>query len=107
MDFAPELAESLGLTATTSGYYGATPDADPLIGRDAQQANLIHAAGFSGHGLMHAPITAVLVEAIVAGDVAPDGMVRLPPPFAQYMIDLATFDPGRDFAAVQGEHLVL
>jgi sarcosine oxidase, subunit beta len=107
LDFAPELAESLGLTATTSGYYGATPDADPLIGRDAQQANLIHAAGFSGHGLMHAPITAVLVEAIVAGDVAPDGMVRLPPPFAQHMIDLATFDPCRDFAAAQGEHLVL
>jgi glycine/D-amino acid oxidase-like deaminating enzyme len=107
LDFAPELAETLGLTATTSGFYGATPDADPLIGRDAQQANLVHAAGFSGHGLMHAPITAVLVEAILAGDATGEGMVRLPPPFERHAIDLATFDPSRDFGAANGEHLVL
>ena len=105
-DFAPELADSLGIIATTSGFYGVTPDADPLIGYDSQQANLLHAAGFSGHGLMHAPITALLVEALLAGDVAPDGTVRLPPPFERHTIDLATFDPARDFTA-HAESMVL
>ncbi len=105
-DFAPDLADALGLIATTSGFYGVTPDADPLIGRDAQQANLLHAAGFSGHGLMHAPITAFLVEALLAGDVGADGTVRLPPPFEHHAIDLATFDPARDFTA-HGESMVL
>ncbi|MGZ3598761.1 MAG: NAD(P)/FAD-dependent oxidoreductase [Ktedonobacterales bacterium] len=105
-DFAPALAECGGLCATTSGFYGATPDATPLIGYDTQQANLVHAAGFSGHGLMHAPITAVLVEALIAGDVV-DGRVRLPAPFDHHSISLVTFDPARDFAASHGEMMVL
>ncbi len=105
-DFAPRLADCGGLVATTSGFYGATPDADPLIGRDTQQANLFHAAGFSGHGLMHAPITAVLIEALLTG-AAVDGAVRLPPPFERHTIELATFDPARDFAASHGESMVL
>ena len=54
MTFAPRLADVGGLTATTSGYYGTTPDANPLIGIDTNLDNLVHAAGFSGHGLMHA-----------------------------------------------------
>ncbi|HEX8035415.1 MAG TPA: FAD-dependent oxidoreductase, partial [Ktedonobacterales bacterium] len=105
-DFAPALAECGGLCATTSGFYGATPDATPLIGYDTQQANLVHAAGFSGHGLMHAPITAVLVEALIAGDVV-DGRVRLPAPFDHHSITLATFDPARDFATSHVETMVL
>lgn len=105
-DFAPRLADAGGLAATTSGFYGMTPDADPLIGRDTQQENLIHAAGFSGHGLMHAPITAVLVEAILCGD-ATDGRVALPAPFERHSITLATFDPARDFTSSHAEVLVL
>jgi glycine/D-amino acid oxidase-like deaminating enzyme len=105
-DFAPDLADALGLTATTSGFYAVTPDADPLIGHDTQQENLLHAAGFSGHGLMHAPITAFLIEALLAGDVDADGTVRLPPPFERHAIDLATFDPARDFTA-HSESMVL
>jgi sarcosine oxidase subunit beta len=104
--FAPDLADCGGLTATTAGYYGTTPDHTPLIGSDANLANLVHAAGFSGHGLMHAPITAVLVEAIIAGD-ARDGRVRLPPPFERHTIDLGTFAPGRDFSRSHAESLVL
>jgi sarcosine oxidase, subunit beta len=105
-DFAPALADCGGLVATTSGFYGATPDGDPLIGHDGERANLLHAAGFSGHGLMHAPITAVLIEALLTGKVS-GGRVRLPPPFAEHAIDLATFDPARDFASSQGEAMVL
>jgi sarcosine oxidase subunit beta len=104
--FAPALANAGGLAATTSGYYGVTPDANPLIGWDTQQGNLLHAAGFSGHGLMHAPITAVLVEALLAGD-APDGHVRLPAPFEEHTIALAAFDPARDFSRSSHEALVL
>jgi sarcosine oxidase, subunit beta len=105
-DFSPQVAESGGIMATTSGFYGATPDNGPLIGHDRNQANLVHAAGFSGHGLMHAPITALLVEALVAGD-ATGAQVRLPPPFDQRTIDLATFAPDRDFSSAHAESLVL
>lgn len=105
-DFAPDLADCGGLCATTSGFYGATPDHNPLIGFDIQQPNLLHAAGFSGHGIMHAPITAVLVEALLAGDVS-QGRVRLPAPFEQHAISLAPFDPARDFSSSHGEAIVL
>jgi glycine/D-amino acid oxidase-like deaminating enzyme len=105
-DFAPELADCGGLAATSGGYYGMTPDANPLIGSDARIPNLLHAAGFSGHGIMHAPITAVLVEALLAGD-ARDGMVRLPAPFAEHAIALAAFDPAREFSAEHAESMVL
>ncbi len=104
--FSPLLANAGGLIATTCGFYGVTPDANPLIGRDARQQNLIHAAGFSGHGLMHAPITALLVEAVLIGDLD-HGHVRLPPPFAHASIDLSTFDPARTFDSSHRETLVL
>jgi sarcosine oxidase subunit beta len=94
--FSPRLVEEGGLVATTSGFYGMTPDANPLIGFDAHLSNLLHAAGFSGHGLMHAPVTAVLVEALLSERVT-NGYAALPPPFDQYSINLATFNPGRDF----------
>ena len=105
-DFSPLLAESGGLVATACGYYGVTPDANPLIGVDANQPNLVHAAGFSGHGLMHAPVTALLVEAILAGD-AQDARLRLPAPFEQHSIDLRAFDPSRDFRLTSHETAVL
>jgi glycine/D-amino acid oxidase-like deaminating enzyme len=105
-DVAPELAEESGLSATTSGFYGTTPDHNPLIGRDTRQANLIHAAGFSGHGIMHAPITAVLVEALITGD-AREGFVTLPEPFERHRLRVAAFDPARDFSASSGESIVL
>jgi len=104
--FSPLLANSGGLIATTCGFYGTTPDANPLIGRDAHQQNLVHAVGFSGHGLMHAPITALLVEALLTGS-ADHGRVRIPAPFDHASIDLDTFDPGRAFESSRRETLVL
>ncbi len=55
---------------------------------------------------MHAPITALLVEAILAGDVD-HGHVRLPLPFDHATIDLNTFTPGRAFERSRRETLVL
>src|SRR5579863_4964880 len=104
--FSPLLANSGGIVATTCGFYGVTPDANPLIGRDTHQQNLVHAVGFSGHGLMHAPITALLVEAVLTGSIE-DGRVRLPAPFDHAHIDLNTFDPGRAFDSSRKETLVL
>jgi glycine/D-amino acid oxidase-like deaminating enzyme len=104
--YAPSLVESGGLTATTCGYYGMTPDGVPLIGFDSGVANLVHAAGFSGHGIMHAPVSALLVEALVAGD-AVDGRVQLPAPFEDHSLDLAAFDPARDFTRSRAETTVL
>jgi len=98
-DFAPALADCGGVTATTSGYYAATPDGAPLIGFDTRLGNLVHAAGFSGHGLMHAPITAALVAALITGDAARSGVAHLPAPFAHHSIALAAFAPDRDFTA--------
>jgi hypothetical protein len=55
---------------------------------------------------MHAPITALLVEAVLSGDVE-DGHVRIPAPFDHASIDLNTFDPGRAFESSRRETLVL
>ena len=104
--YAPSLVESGGLVATSCGYYGMTPDAVPLIGYDANISNLVHAAGFSGHGLMHAPVTALLVERLVAGEVS-NSRVCLPPPFESHTLDLSAFDPCRDFSRSAAESAVL
>jgi glycine/D-amino acid oxidase-like deaminating enzyme len=105
--YAPSLVESGGLVATTCGYYGMTPDAVPVIGIDTQLTNLVHAAGFSGHGIMHAPVSALLVEALLAGD-ATQGRVHLPPPFAETQsLELAAFAPARDFTQAEAETAVL
>ncbi|OGY82956.1 MAG: hypothetical protein A3F54_04605 [Candidatus Kerfeldbacteria bacterium RIFCSPHIGHO2_12_FULL_48_17] len=50
---------------TTSGFYGTTPDHNPFIDYDPYVPNLIHACGFSGHGIMHAPFTMKIVCALV------------------------------------------
>ncbi len=55
---------------------------------------------------MHAPITALLVEAVLSGDVD-NGHVRLPAPFDHASIDIKTFDPGRAFGGSLRETLVL
>lgn len=103
-DFSPALANCGGVKATTCGFYGMSPDGSPLIGRDTQLDNLVHAVGFSGHGVMHAPVTALLVEALLAGD-ARDGAVPLPQGMGD--IQLAAFDPARDFSATHVEWGVL
>jgi glycine/D-amino acid oxidase-like deaminating enzyme len=78
-----------------------------MIGFDANLDNLVHAAGFSGHGLMHAPITALLVEAIITGDVEDGQHVRLQQPFEKHSIDTNAFAPTRSFTPSKKEALVL
>ncbi len=105
-DFSPVLAECGAVTSITCGYYETTPDHNPMIGFDDRVANLVHAAGFSGHGLMHAPITALLVREIIRG-VDTEAAVSLPVPFEQHTLSLRTFAPNRPINLDKKEHLVI
>ncbi len=59
------------------------------------------------NGLMHAPITALLVEAILSNDIDQGNKAKLPPPFETHTIDLTTFAPTRSFSPTKKESLVL
>ncbi len=60
----PPVGDFGGVHATTSGFYGTTPDHNPFLCYDGHQANLIRLAGFSGHGAMFGPFTARVAEAL-------------------------------------------
>ena len=60
----PPIGEFAGLTATTAGYYGVTPDHNPFLGFDPEVPNLLRLVGFSGHGAMFGPFTALVAEAL-------------------------------------------
>jgi len=90
-DFVPTVVERalarLPLLAGASvrsgwaGLYEDTPDKHPIIGAIDAVAGFIVAAGFSGHGLMHAPAIGEIVADLVIGrspslDVAPLRLVR-------------------------------
>jgi len=51
-----------------SGLYEVTPDHMPVLGRHPALPNYLDASGFSGHGVMHAPATGMLMaEEILDG----------------------------------------
>jgi sarcosine oxidase, subunit beta len=51
-----------------AGLYEITPDHNPILGRHPELPNYIDASGFSGHGIMHAPATGMLMaEEILDG----------------------------------------
>ncbi len=87
----PFLEEAgLDRRACWTGHYEMTPDHLPAIGRAPEVPWLWHAAGFSGHGVQHAPATGIAVA-----DLVLDG--------ACSRFDLAPFDPAR-FAAGVAHH---
>ena len=96
----PALGEFAGLTATTCGYYGVTPDHNPFLGYDPQVPNLLRLAGFSGHGAMFGPFTALIAEALAeAGrDVASVRALDIDCPTGAFRI-------GRELH--HGEHMVI
>lgn len=63
-NYIPQIAEFDGIAATTSGYYGTTPDHNPFLGFDPYRKNLLHLVGFSGHGAMFGPFTALAGSAL-------------------------------------------
>jgi sarcosine oxidase subunit beta len=51
-----------------AGLYEITPDHLPVLGRHPELPNYLDASGFSGHGVMHAPATGLLIaEEILDG----------------------------------------
>lgn len=51
-----------------AGLYEITPDHNPILGRHPALAGYLDASGFSGHGIMHAPATGLLLaEEILDG----------------------------------------
>lgn len=59
-----------------AGFYEDTPDRHPILGRVNELSGFICAAGFSGHGLMHAPAAGELIAQVICGetptvDIAP------------------------------------
>jgi sarcosine oxidase subunit beta len=56
-----------------AGLYEDTPDKHPILGKVDGVEGFINAAGFSGHGIMHAPATGELIaELIVDGRTSLD-----------------------------------
>ncbi len=53
--------EHVQIRSSWSCYYEMTPDDHPIVGAVPEVDGLYVAAGFSGHGFMHAPATARLV----------------------------------------------
>jgi glycine/D-amino acid oxidase-like deaminating enzyme len=94
----PAVADMGKLVAVTTGFYDTTPDHNPLFGYDGKIGNLIHAVGLSGHGLMHAPYSALIVAELVGrgGDAA-----SLELPFALGSVDLGLYALDRTFGPAE------
>lgn len=99
-ELIPSIGEFAGISATTCGYYGTTPDHNPFFGFDPERPNLLRLAGFSGHGAMFGPFTALVAEAMVAAGRDVDQLEVM-----GMQADLAAFKLGRDFS--RAEHLVI
>lgn len=99
-DFSTAMAEA-GHAKATSGYYAETPDRHPIIDVDTRIPNLIHAVGFSGHGLMMSPVTAQVVANIISNEGnIPDGRIVLPSTFRpSTTLSCTSFAANRDFYA--------
>ncbi len=51
-----------------AGFYEDTPDKHPILGTIDEVPGFISAAGFSGHGLMHAPAAGEVIAQVVCGE---------------------------------------
>lgn len=99
--YVPAIGEMGNTVTVTAGYYDVTPDNNPIIDYDPHVKNLIHVAGFSGHGVMQSPFTALIVVHLVANQV------RLPSldlPFDLGSVDLSSFALAREYST---EHMLL
>jgi sarcosine oxidase subunit beta len=51
-----------------AGFYEDTPDRHPILGMVDEVRGFVCAAGFSGHGLMHAPAAGEIVAQLICGE---------------------------------------
>lgn len=97
--FLPAAQDMGRLTAVTTGFYDTTPDHNPLFGYDSRVGNLIHASGFSGHGLMHAPFSGRIVAELAA---AGRDLESLDLPWGLGRVDLRPYRLDRAFEHLEG-----
>ena len=72
LDRMPAL-EKANVKTGWAGFYEDTPDKHPILGHVAAVPGFVSAAGFSGHGLMHAPAAGeAIAELIVDGKTSLD-----------------------------------
>jgi glycine/D-amino acid oxidase-like deaminating enzyme len=81
-----------GISSTTSGFYGSTPDHNPIMDYDEQIPNLMRLVGFSGHGAMFGPFTAAVATALAEAQQRLD-FIQIPTGRA----DLNAFHSNRSF----------
>jgi glycine/D-amino acid oxidase-like deaminating enzyme len=95
----PAVQDMGKLAAVTTGFYDTTPDHNPLFGYDGVVENLVQAVGLSGHGLMHAPFSALIVAELVrqGGDV-----VSMELPLGLGPVDLGLYALDRAFDRCEG-----
>jgi len=65
------LLKDLRVVRQWGGSYNRTPDAAPILGEAASVAGFYNAVGFSGHGFMIAPMTAVCIAEMITGNEPP------------------------------------
>lgn len=65
--YMPWLADEGGVEHATCGYYEVTPDDKAILGPDPRVQGLVHASGFSGHGIMHAPAAGRAIADLLSG----------------------------------------
>jgi len=94
-----QLAESIeplgdfaGISATTSGFYGSTPDHNPFLDFDPKVPNLLRMVGFSGHGAMFGPFSAAIATALAEAGHSLDAIE-----ISTGRADLSAFQINRDF----------
>ena len=51
-----------------AGYYEDTPDRHPILGMVSEVPGFVCAAGFSGHGFMHAPAAGEVIAQLICGE---------------------------------------
>ena len=86
------LGEFAGISSTTAGFYGSTPDHNPFLDFDSKLPNLMRLVGFSGHGAMFGPFTAAVAVALAEAGRRLDSVE-----IATGRADLKAFHLDRDF----------
>ncbi len=95
----PAVQDMGKLIAVTTGFYDTTPDHNPLFGYDGKIENLVHAVGLSGHGLMHAPFSALIVAELVGRGRDVDSLEL---PLGLGPVDLGLYALDRAFVRPEG-----
>ena len=78
LDRIPQL-ETAEIANKWAGLYETTPDHRAIVGFEPTVEGLFHSAGFSGHGLMHAPAAGMVAAQLITGQTPAVDITDLSP----------------------------